>query len=396
MRVYALMTLALCGVMILLILLFQVAARLSTSGEIVAFSSLSGIDLWDGSVTLKISDHPPNTEPVWSKDGRLAWNSGEDVYLWKRGKLTKIPSHEPFYDRPQWSDDGKLLVANALPGGFFKLGVWDGEKIIDIGQQLRVSRPPVWSSDGWLAWMMYRDDRWSLYVWDGEKTFNVESEWETEDILTWSKDGRLAWRRLTADRSEIYVWDRQTVERLHVEYTPNVIAPPVWSPDNQLAWLINNGNEFQVCIWTRCTPPTPGIASRLAWSDDGRVAWEGESNTASNSDIFVWDGQTVSHISYHPDEEYVPVWSKDGLLAWTVYEGGTNSEIYVWDGQEIINVSDDPGGDISPQWLASGALMWMSNRNQGHYRAYLWDGEKTISLKGYIGDHAFPPTWFIK
>ncbi|NUT96843.1 MAG: hypothetical protein HOY78_32950, partial [Saccharothrix sp.] len=130
-----------------------VGPALSPDGRTVVFKALN--DLWllpiGGTPRPITRDAFYETDPAWSRDGRLAYASDkagtEDLYVWEAGaerRVTDLPGAEV---APAWSPDGKVVAFQDENHQTFTLDLASGVTTRVLGPQNAPGRPS-WSADG--------------------------------------------------------------------------------------------------------------------------------------------------------------------------------------------------------------------------------------------------------
>jgi hypothetical protein len=90
-----------------------VSTRSTTSGEysrsvdgrvaFVLWLDDQELYVWNGTTVTRVGVTDYNSNPTWSADGRLAFASGGDLYLWDNGTIMQV-THTPNIDEtnPVW------------------------------------------------------------------------------------------------------------------------------------------------------------------------------------------------------------------------------------------------------------------------------------------------------
>jgi hypothetical protein len=144
-------------------------------------------------------------------------------------------------------------VGAATPGAMLAFTSLDGSlQVLDVrhGLQIQISAfgaYPVWSADGWLAFMPNSGINNEIYVWNGLTTTNISRNQFSDQSPTWSSDGRLAFISNRDGNSEIYVWDGTTLVNVSQNRTND--HAPDWNTDGQLAFTSDRDGNSEIYIW---------------------------------------------------------------------------------------------------------------------------------------------------
>lgn len=270
------------------------------------------------------------TEPVWSRDGHLAWITPIDDHIgtlsvWNGHKISIISRQA--YVTPSWSPDGRLAWSDydeTKPNPDPVMKIWDGQSIQVIG----LGTSSYWSPDGRLAWIGGADASYGVSVWDGHsitswmRQFNLSS-------LVWSDDGRLAWIANGPGSTYIVsIWDGKTTMTIGPE--PHWAIEPTWSHDGRLAWLQSQpgegGSIENVLVWDGVNVALAGpfgCGTPLTWFDDGRLAWGAGDCDTHNLGTYIWDGSSLNTVDIRDNDPYPsgpvwrPTWSDGPHFPWT-------------------------------------------------------------------------------
>ncbi len=166
-----------------------------------------------------------------------------------------------------------------------------------------------------------------------------------------------------------------------------------WSADGRLVIFSNADGNTEIFVWDWNTLHNISQNRANDWrpaiSQDGHVAFASERD--GNMEIYVWDGHGLINISQDLHADDLPVWSKDGQLAWISNRAG-NADIMIWNTESVMNVSENSDTDFFPTWSMDGRLAWVSDRDDST-EVHIWDtGGATVILErgGPIGG---PPCW---
>lgn len=108
-----------------------------------------------------------------------------------------------------------------------------------------------------------------------------------------------------------------------------------------------------------------------------------------NWEIYVWDRQKSTNITHSPSNDFSPVWSKDGRLAFLSTTSSLDYEkihadsdptLYVWDGTNSTRVGIVDGVTIvPPKWSPKGQLAYVGDVN-GSPHVFVWNGTDSVDV----------------
>jgi hypothetical protein len=224
---------------------------------------------------------------------------------------------------------------------------------------------------------------WDIFIWDRTKIIAVTQTPDNEFFPVWSNNGWLAYLSTTApavsgkEPVTLFVWDGNTSTRIGL-VNKFSFTRPSWSPKGELAYvgLLNERSHVQVWNGKASVDVLPAATSsdEAAWSTDGRLAFT--ASVAGNTDVYVWDGNKAVNVSQHEAYDDSPVWGPDGNLAMTSSREGNKREIYVWNGNSLRNVSQSQEDDFPfLAWSRKGQLAWASETG-----VMIWDGNAVRNI----------------
>jgi Tol biopolymer transport system component len=124
------------------------------------------------------------------------------------------------------------------------------------------------------------------------------------------------------------------------------------------------------------TTPTPTYLPTAALPE-GRIAFT--SDRDGGKDIYVMnaDGSGQTNLTSHPDDDWGPDWSPDGMSIAFVSERDGNPEIYVMDadGTNQRRLTDAPSGDWWPAWSPDGRLIAFESDRDGNLEIYVMNAD---------------------
>ena len=87
----------------------------------------------------------------------------------------------------------------------------------------------MWSQNGRVAWVAYRDGNQEIYLWDGNQVQNLSQNPHEDGFATWSEAGRLAWVTQHDTYVTISMWDGQATRTL-------TMLPEFYGSLNWIKW----------------------------------------------------------------------------------------------------------------------------------------------------------------
>lgn len=293
-----------------------------------------------------------------SKDNRLAFEKGGNIYIWDypfaENTQTEIVFNKPPTTEKailSWSLDGRYLLLAGVQAGNKKLFLWDGKDFLEIYNPQREvsSYHATWSNNGMLAFTEYFVDNTSwevrfggFFVWDGKNVVNFSKQPLT--LPAWSKDGQLAFLSYQNQKYSILIWDGESINN----GVPDIKT--LTAPDLELS-----------------------VNSYPTWTNSGSIVFTGRGKTDSHSQIYEWDGRTIRNISQTPSIEfYFPVWRNDGYWSATVDSGYT---IIVRDNanQTVLETRG-----YNSKWTQSGLLVFCNYKN--NHTLSVWNGKNIVDV----------------
>src|SRR5258708_15676404 len=121
-----------------------------------------------------------------------------------------------------------------------------------------------------------------------------------------------------------------------------------------------------------------------------RLAFEGMADASQGDwDIYLWDRTKLTNITQSPENEFFPIWSNDGRLAYLSTSAPLASDqnysnialtVYVWDGNTSSRVGAMDGNPfVLPSWSPKGQLAYIGLAN-GKHHVFVWDGTSSIDV----------------
>ncbi|NSW77736.1 MAG: PD40 domain-containing protein [Chthonomonadetes bacterium] len=333
--------------------------------------SASG-DIWihhlkEGRFVRLTDDNIPDTQPMWSPDGKTLYFLSErdgTANLWAMGtdgkgakQLTRYRGDGVRF--PQIARNGSLIAyeqgmdictLNPASGEINILQITapagDVRRREDLWLQVRgdVSEFAIAPSGKEVAFVVRGEVFVTRYP-DGGPARRLTETVEPEYGLTWSPDSKsLVFASERGGTTSLYLVTSDDPEeprlrrtsKLKTERLTNSPQPdtsPVFSPDGKkIAFRRGNGNLVILDLETKQerTLVTHWNLGQFVWSPDSRwIAFEMEDNEY-NSDIYILsveDGKTVN-VSRHPNNDINPSWSANGrALAFLSQRDGRNFNI---------------------------------------------------------------------
>ncbi|MDX1995256.1 MAG: hypothetical protein SF029_22930 [bacterium] len=92
----------------------------SRDGELATLQTNEGypyrVNLFRQGIPVILHDTGTYTRFAWSRDGRLAFTAGSDIYVWDGEATTPLIEHEAQDFSPAWSSDGRLAFVSMREG----------------------------------------------------------------------------------------------------------------------------------------------------------------------------------------------------------------------------------------------------------------------------------------
>jgi WD40-like Beta Propeller Repeat len=323
-------------------------------------SPFPALYVWDGKPVLVSANI--TTFPVWSNDGRLAFESFQtghsEIYVWDGKTVTSVSQSLAEDSNPMWIGDGRLAFISTSPNSVFRLlnvlNVWDGQDVTRINQQEDYYYRLRWSTDGKLAFAILGRQKTEIMIHVDNQKFPIDFALRDIDFLSWSNDGRLAFMSSQTGDSEIYTWDGEQL--LNISRNTGADLSPMWSPDNRLAFLsYRQGNQSDL------------------------------------RDIYVWDGKSLTNITQRSSTYSSLYWGRDGQLFF-IADRGEGVEVYAWDGAQINRITNNNQSEELIYPLDDGRIAFSSYDFMRGVREFsLWDGKTLINM-GNCQNRAKPST----
>jgi WD40 repeat protein len=207
-------------------------------------------------------------ELAWSRDGRLAITSHADweythIYVLEPdGRFRNLLNDDSFNMYPVWSADGRLAFDSINhDDDSTQAYILERDGSLHLATDLPVSSETAlaWSPNGQLAFIAFRGETTELDVVEPDGTLRVVSnDMEYYENFTWSPDGRLAF---------VGEKDRQFPPAIHIwqpDGSLQQLPASITLDSNWLMWL----NEGRLAFRCRCGSANPGI---WVMERDGRL-----------------------------------------------------------------------------------------------------------------------------
>ncbi len=225
----------------------------SPDGQYLVFNTYQDgleerISIWDGTTTTDITPNVPIDDVsyfTWSQDNRLAFVVGDgteqdDLYLWDGGETVNI-SQDPtrLETEPIWSPDGQLAF-QSTQGENTLMFIWDGVSMNnDLPDEHTYTQIEVngrttsssWSPDGSLFFTSHLPNHETgLLVWDGDKiTQFMQSHIGYGSLLSWSPKGDWQWVNMTIPHWGVWVRSAENENVFGFTMPGNGYGAPPWS-----------------------------------------------------------------------------------------------------------------------------------------------------------------------
>jgi Tol biopolymer transport system component len=240
---------------------------------------------------------------------------------------------------------------------------------------------PAWSTDGQLAYIQrWLSGRYEVSCNVRVEGYVINPQPFSECIgLVWSQDGRLAFSARRNQYRDIYVWNG--IELLNWTNSIEDEISPTWSPDGRLAFVSNLEGNYEIYVEN-----TEGIINvsqdqmgnySPTWSHNGRLAFVfGRTEGAPfDSDIALWDGTQITHITQNGDNNENPQWDDDGYLIFST--GEYSRDLHVWNGRNESLLFSTPYTITSyTPWLDGVTFVEMGMRTN----IFIWNEHTTEQL----------------
>ncbi len=264
-----------------------------------------------------------------------------------------------------------------------------------------------WSPDGrYLLFYSVQTDNKTLSLWDGKSITNILNYNGTIDEVTWSPDGHLAFTEFYSidpnttrewGSSEIFYWDGKAV--VSVSQNPSGEDRfPAWSSEGDLAFLSARNGQYDILIWdgvskNKNVPDSntfinvaPNLAygfSNPTWTSSGSLTFGASGKEDTLTQIYEWNGQTVSNISKNPSSHNGgQTWRSDGYWSFITFFS-SSQDLYIRDNanQTILKTK----GQYPPAWSPEGLLIYCVP-GDNEWTLSMWNGKKVVEIvrSGYI------------
>ncbi len=163
-----------------------------------------------------------------------------------------------------------------------------------------------------------------------------------------------------------------------------------------------DGN-WEIVVWDRSHSSnithSPENDFAPLWSNDGRLAYLATTATlgyensldGAEATIYVWDGKNtirIGAVGVAGLGAALPVWSPTGQLAYTGKLRETN-HVFVWNGSESVDPLPDADSSEAPVWSADGKLAFVAKHGNAQV-IYVWDGSHASAIVENIGIDGTP------
>ena len=264
-----------------------------------------------------------------------------------------------------WSRDGELLLYKSTLGEGGTLSIWDERTAFNIYDYKDRVIEFDWSHDGRLAFTDYSfidpssgEESDEVLFWDGESTISVsQNPTGVDRFPAWSSDGQLAFLSKRYDKYDIFVWDGVSkIDGLPDVDSFFIVAPeytyygswPIWTNEGNIAFGGGNDGDGYITIYEWDGSAVTNISQNAgihnggqSWNSNGQ--WSFVTFWSSEQLIYVRDQNNKTLLS---TEGYSGgSWSTNGYLAFCTAPWWTMS---IWN---RISVKEIVKGDvIRAQW----------------------------------------------
>lgn len=318
-----------------------------------------------------------------SREGRIAfsteWNWGNNGEMYLLDALANDATPINFTEIVgmrgyplSWSPDGRYLAFaswvhgdNRQNGKDLRLYIWNGNTVVDImpddwGHVPESYNWVNWSNDGKLLFTVsyarlhvagqLLDD---TFMWDGSRTIVVASKFRAWGrVPFWSPKNELVFRRSANEGVEIITWDGVSYQ---------------------------DGIPVTDSMFIRS--PGLGIASEVHWTPEGDMVFMGEMPIDAHTQIYHWDGQTLTNISQNADAHNGGMrWSDEGYWAFVTF---FSPEQLVFIRDPANNTLYEGEGQYTPAWSLTEELAFCRYdraADGGDWRLMVWSEDAIVEL----------------
>jgi len=406
----------------------------SPNGRLLASGSIDGTTrLWDAEsgqlIRILLGSPDAVSDLSWSSDGKSLMSISQDrdnlIRLWdaESGIMQRsFPLGETSIRCVAWSPDGRLLASGSGDGGG-DVGLWQ----VETGQLIRVLKGHTrrinaiaWSPDGRMLATGGADR--TVRLWDPLAGRLIRSSEESEgriNSLAWAPHQPvLAIGHTTSqvvDSVTVRLWDTVSGKivsslKIPVEKGYVAIRNLAWTPNAQTIACTINGT---IRIWEvksgRVRRFSPGQASSLTWSADGKVLvfgnydgeirfWDSESGQLVQSQMSSSAGPVYS-VSFSPGGRFLATAGRLGticlwdarrwaplsrLQAYGVDSPSFGGSVLAWSpGSDALAIGNDSRNDIVILHPQSGMILDVVHENEQPVRSIAWSPNGGLLATGH-------------
>jgi Tol biopolymer transport system component len=225
------------------------------------------------------------SEPVWSKNGRLAatynyspqeGNGGSVVIVVRpnRAPLDVPGGSTPFDGAPTWAPDNKRIALigynyGSPPGGFLYVSSAEksasGHLLDGVSTEDDLDDQPAWSRDGHaIAFARYIDGRFRLFSIAPDGSNRRQLTQRAAHNPSWSPDSR---KIVFDDGRDIYLVNEDGSVLRRLTSTTAKESDPAWSPDGHEIAFVRGNSIWLMHPDGRRLRRVIGNARQPAWKD---------------------------------------------------------------------------------------------------------------------------------